>query len=171
MSLDAVVEKVARPRMTQRARLAAPFKPSLIHKPAPGQHGDYVSHDAVTQKLLAVVGPFDLDVVELIRDNEGRVDGCLVRLTCEIDGLRVSVTEAGECDNADVKKTNGERAKHAVSDAIKRCAMRLGVGLHLWADDYFLYEYLRPQGACAECGTIKTEGRPYDPDGPAGEPM
>ena len=131
--------------MSALADLAKPFAPRLVKTAASGQHGDYVSHDAVTQKLLAVVGPFDFEVIELIRDPEGRVDGCLARLTCVVDGRTVSVVEAGECDQVAQKKTNGERAKHAASDAIKRCAMRLGCGLHLWADDYFLHEVLVKQ--------------------------
>jgi hypothetical protein len=38
-----------------------------------------------------------------------------------------------------MKDGDGERLKHAASDALKRCAMRLGLGLHIWAQgSYFL---------------------------------
>ena len=41
------------------------------------------------------------------------------------------------------RMTNGARLKNAVSDAHKRCAMRVGLGLHLYAqDDYFLLDQL-----------------------------
>ena len=44
-------------------------------------------------------------------------------------------------------RTDGARLKDAVSDAIKRCAMAIGVGLHLWSQfegksEYFLDKQL-----------------------------
>jgi hypothetical protein len=44
---------------------------------------------------------------------------------------------------------SGELLKEGISDALKRCAMRLGLGLHLWAfdsakkqDNYYLHDTL-----------------------------
>jgi len=38
-----------------------------------------------------------------------------------------------------MKDGDGERLKHATSDALKRCAMRVGLGLSIWAQQsYFL---------------------------------
>ena len=65
----------------------------------------------------------------------------------EIDGKTVSVEEVGDVEKPSNWKTNGARMKDAVSDAVKRCAMALGVGLHLWSqinntDEYFLDKQL-----------------------------
>lgn len=127
----------------QLERLARPF-PARFVSDAPSGHGTYVAHSVVNEKLLAVLGPFDFEVTEVIYDNERRVDGCLARLTVDVDGRPTTVVEVGECDNVAQKKTNGDRLKNAASDALKRCAMRLGVGLHLWSGDQFtLYDQLR----------------------------
>ena len=68
-------------------------------------------------------------------------------MTCEIDGQKISIQEAGDVEKPTNWKTNGARMKDAMSDAIKRCAMALGVGLHLWSqmgdqDEYFLDKQL-----------------------------
>jgi hypothetical protein len=78
-------------------------------------------------------------------------------MTVTVDGTRVSVVEAGECDNPQNKKTNGDRLKNAASDAFKRCAMRLGCGLHLWSDDFFLYGVLQKRDENAETGAVTGE--------------
>lgn len=130
----------SRPQLTA---LSKPF-PSRFISPAPSGHGDYVAHDIITQRLLLICGAYDFHVTEIVRSPDGIVEGCLATLTVEVDGKRMSVTEAGECDNPTQKKTQGDRLKNAASDAIKRCAMRLGMALHLWAgaDKYFLHEGL-----------------------------
>src|SRR5688500_9599918 len=79
---------------------------------------DYVAHHIVNQRLLTVVGPFDFELVEVIRgdvaavppDPSGRsrrakagtpplhnaIVGGVWRLTCKIDGHRVRVEEVGD---------------------------------------------------------------------------
>lgn len=122
--------------------LTTPF-PAKYVKEAPGGHGNYVSHDIVTQRLLRVLGPFTYTIDQTLKSADGTVEGCVATLTVTIDGKEVSVSEAGECDNPSTRKTQGDRLKNASSDAIKRCAMRLGLGLHVWAeDDYFLHGQL-----------------------------
>lgn len=129
-------------------RLVAPFKSSLVHKAPSGKYGSYVGHEVVTQKLLAVCGPFDMHVVEIIRgdyiwDNKAGnrcemknvVQAVVLRLTITIDGKTVDVEEVGDVENPANWNTEGARLKDAVSDAVKRCAMRLGVGIHLWCKD------------------------------------
>lgn len=126
--------------MSQLRDLAKPFAARLV-KQAP-KFGTYVAHDVVNQKLLAVLGPFDYEVTELVLGPEGKVEGCLARMTCEIDGRRTTIVEVGDVGGGNWN-TQGERMKDAASDAFKRCAMRLGVGIHLWADqDFFLYDVL-----------------------------
>lgn len=133
--------------MKQLTQLVKPF-PAKYIKDNQGR-GSYVSHDVVTQKLLGVVGPFDFEVREVLRGDtkDGKcvnvVVGVVCRLTLEVDGRRVSVEDVGDCEIPSNWPHDGARMKDAVSDAIKRCAMRIGVGLHLWSgQEFFLYERL-----------------------------
>jgi hypothetical protein len=137
----------------QITRLVRPFPSAVIKaNPGGGNRGSYVAHPVVEQRILHVLGPVDFEVVEIIRGDtrDGKltnvVVGCLARLSAEIDGRRVTVVEVGDCENPGNWPHDGARLKDAASDAYKRCAMRLGVGLHLWADkDFHLYEALRKQ--------------------------
>lgn len=149
---------------TQQARLAAPFRDQQIRK-NPSGGGEYVKHSVVNEKLLAVVGPFRWECVQVIRgDVAGRkpnpdgkseraragvppltnaVVGYIGRLTLEVDGRTAVYEEAGDCEEPHNWPTDGARLKDASSDAFKRCAMRAGVGLHLWSQqEFFLYAYL-----------------------------
>ncbi len=123
--------------------------PRKYIKPAPqGKFGSFVPHQVVTQMLLATVGPFDWELVQLLKGDSsgvikrGKPDerlieledvivGAVYRLTCYIDDTRVRIEEVGETD-AYLKSNEGARLKHASSDALKRCAMRLGVAIQLW---------------------------------------
>jgi hypothetical protein len=58
----------------------------------------------------------------------------------------VSITEVGDVERPG--DNNGSNLKNASSDALKRCAMRLGVGLHLWSqDNYYLDKALEKRQA------------------------
>jgi hypothetical protein len=146
--------------MTQLRELASPFTGKLVKQAPSGKHGSYVSHSTVNERLLSVVGPFSFEITDLIRGwsdevviNRGTdrervfpsrdaVVGCIGRLTVEIDGRTVSVSEIGDVEGA-AGQPDGANAKEAASDAFKRCAMRLGLGLHLWSqNDYFLDKQL-----------------------------
>ncbi len=117
--------------MTQLRSLAKPFHESLVEiKPGKGNLS-YVAHSVVTERALATLGPFSTEVKEVIY-RDGKVDGVLLTLICEIDGRTVRITEAGEGDNP-TAKTNGALLKDAISDAVKRCFMRTGLGLSLWS--------------------------------------
>ena len=113
--------------MSMLADLAKPFPPDLIEQVQARDDGDdftvdYVAHSHVVEKLLYQHGPFSFTVDEILRDPETTVMlGCLATLTLTIDGRTVVIREMGE-----------GYMKNAVSDALKRCAMRAGVGLHLW---------------------------------------
>jgi hypothetical protein len=127
---------------------------------------DYVAHHVVNQRLLSIVGPFDFELVEVLRGDVAAVPpdpnarsrrakagtpalsnvvvGGVWRLTCTIDGQRVRIEEVGDVGDVHNWPHDGARLKDAVSDALKRCAMRLGLGLHLWAQEhYFLDHQLR----------------------------
>ena len=131
--------------MNQLHELSRRFPDKFIHKKASG-FGDYIQHSVIRQRLLTVLGAYSTDIVETLYD-DGTITGVVLRLSCVIDGKEISVVEVGDVENPDNWKTNGARMKDAMSDAIKRCAMALGVGLHLWSqidgqDEYFLDKQL-----------------------------
>jgi len=136
--------------------LAAPFSGALVKRAPAGKFGSYVAHSTITERLLSVVGPYSYEVTSLIRGwtdevviNRGKPDervypareavvGCIARLEVEIDGRTVAISEVGDVEGA-AAQSDGANAKEASSDALKRCAMRIGLGLHLWSQgDYFL---------------------------------
>lgn len=146
--------------MSQHHEISVPFPASVIEKKPGSFDADYIPHGMITQRLLATLGPFDQRVVRELYDdlptseyvedpNTGQSDfiegmrsniltGVVLELTVFIDEVRVVVQEAGDVENPLKMKTNGARLKVATSDALKRCAMRLGCGLHLWSKPYVL---------------------------------
>jgi hypothetical protein len=121
----------------QLYELSRPFPQSLV-KQKPGKFAaSYVEHSVVSQRLLEVVGPHDFAIDRIVTSPDGVVVGCTATLTVEVDGRRVSITEVGDVERPG--DNNASNLKNASSDALKRCAMRLGVGLHLWSqDNYYL---------------------------------
>tara|TARA_Y100000004_G_scaffold113872_1_gene127911 strand:+ start:3439 stop:3873 length:435 start_codon:yes stop_codon:yes gene_type:complete len=142
--------------LTQLSDLAKPFTSLVKSGSDAGKFGDYVEHSAVTQRLLAHLGPFDQRVVEIVYDTHpdlGQVcTGVILELTLYIDGEQIKVQEVGDVEHPFQKgKNNGSRLKNAISDAIKRCAMRVGLGLHLYAqDDYFLDKLLEDKNGTSQ---------------------
>jgi hypothetical protein len=137
---------------TQLERLAKPFPAKYVKPPAKGKYGDYIDHEIVNQALLIILGAFSFEVQQVFYNPDGLLDGCTASLTAVIDGREVTVTEAGDCEHAENKKTQGDRLKNSASDALKRCAMRLGCGIHVWAggDDFFLYDRLKARREISE---------------------
>lgn len=150
--------------MSDLAKLARPFPKAVVHG-NPSGGGTYVSHDVVTQWLLGIVGPFTWECAQVIRGDlpavppnpkaksdryrngvpalVGVVVGVVGRLTVIVDGRTVIVEEAGDVEDPNNWPHDGARMKDAMSDAIKRCAMRLGLGLHLWSgNEYRLHDLL-----------------------------
>lgn len=124
--------------MTQLYQLSRPFPPNLV-KSKPGKFAAaYVEHSVISQRLLEVVGPHSFEVRQAITNADGVVTGCLAALSVSIDGVAVVIVEVGDVEHPD-PKNNGSNLQMAASSALKRCAMRLGVGLHLWSqDNYYL---------------------------------
>lgn len=132
--------------MTQLAQLAKPFDRKYIEKKPGNRGGDYVTHSVVTERLLEIVGPFDFELVEVVRGHapavgkhdarEGAIVGVVARLTVTIDGATHRVEEVGTEDNP-AMNTDAANLKNAMSDSLKRCAMRLGLGLHLWSQEMY----------------------------------
>jgi len=141
----------------QLHQLSKPFPLQFVKEAPAGKFGDYVPHSTVTERLLSIVGPFSFEVTEVLRGHapavigkdgtkespafsarDNAVVGCLATLSVTIDGNRVHITEVGDVDQP-AMALDGTNLKNAASDAIKRCAMRLGLGLHLWSQEmYFL---------------------------------
>lgn len=142
-----------------------PFPAKLIHS-NPSGGGEYVKHSVVVQRLLDLFGTYDFEVVQILRGHvaaippnpagnskrakdgspalDGAVVGAVCRLTVEIDGKPCRIEDVGDCESPHNWPHDGARLKDATSDAIKRCAARLGVGLHLWSqNESYLYEKLK----------------------------
>jgi hypothetical protein len=150
--------------MSDLQELCRPFPSKYVHK-NPSGGGDYVKHHVVNQRLLSIVGPFNFDLVQIIRgmvlgkapnpngtserakrgtpDLPDAIVGAICRIRCTIDGQPVSVDEVGDCEEPNNWPHDGARLKDAMSDALKRCSMRFGLGLHLWSqEEFFLYDLL-----------------------------
>lgn len=140
--------------MRQLHELSKVFPEKFIHKNPTG-FGDYIQHSVIRQRLLSVLGAYSQEVKHIIRekltDKQGAerevITGVVLALTVEIDGNLVTIEEVGDVEQPFNWKTDGARMKDAVSDAVKRCAMAFGVGLHLWAQfdgssEYFLDKQL-----------------------------
>lgn len=146
----------------QLVKLTKPFPNAYIER-KPGQGGaDYVAHHVVEQALIATLGAVPRqEVVQVVRGYapevktqnttyaalDDAVTGVVLRLTCVVDGVETVVEEIGDVEQPAMKATDGARLKDAVSDAYKRCAMRMGLGLHLWSQEhYFLHRSLSGNG-------------------------
>jgi hypothetical protein len=55
-----------------------------------------------------------------------------------IDGDTVVIDEVGECERPG--QNDGLNVKNAVSDAVKRCSMRVGLGLELWCQETYVLD-------------------------------
>lgn len=119
--------------MTGLRDFAVPFPASLVKQVGP-RKDDYVSWHHYVQRLLAQHGAFDWDISQPFESGDEKepvaVKGVL---TVTVDGEYRTVAGAGQ----------GRDYKTAESDALKRAACKLGMGLHLWAqDEYWLEQSL-----------------------------
>jgi hypothetical protein len=112
-------------------KLTANFPKSVVKKAPQGKYGDYVPHHIYTKRLVDVVGGKYNFTYDIIRDKDNAVVGA--KCTLEIDDLG-KVQEVGDVDRHALARnlTESEILKLAVSDGIKRCCMRFGIGLELW---------------------------------------
>lgn len=180
---------------TDLRTLAVPFPQQLVRS-KPGTGAAYVEHALITQRLLAVIGPFGMTVVREIRGHapaetlgkgtarertvgpfDDVVVGVILRCEFVIDGRTVIVEEAGDCEHPAQRDNDGFRAKLAISDALKRCASRVGCGLHLWGKGaYVLDKMLDDVAGGVDLATGERESKAVlnddarDPDEPAAGP-
>lgn len=124
--------------MNQLQALAKRIPKSYIKTKPGGFAADYVSHGDIQQMLLAKLGPCSQEITQIIRNAEGQVQGVVLRMQFVIDGQPVVIDEIGECERPG--QNDGLNAKNATSDAIKRCAMRVGLGLELWCQETYVLD-------------------------------
>ena len=118
--------------------LVTPFPDKYIRQKPGKANASYVNHGVIRQRLLDVVGFYDWSVDREIYQQDGTLTGCIGTLTIRVGGRDIKVQGSGDVEHN--QGTNGANLKHAESDAFKRAAMNLGLGLHLWCgDEYFLY--------------------------------
>jgi hypothetical protein len=137
-------------------KLTKDFPKSVVKKAPQGKFGDYVPHHIYTQRLVDVIpGKYNFKY-EPLRDK----DGALVGAKCilEIDGLG-TMEEVGDVDSNALKRniTESEVLKLAVSDGIKRCCMRFGIGLELWTGGVTEEEHYAVQQPIQKTGTVKDQ--------------
>lgn len=137
------------PRFRQITKLLHPFPARLVKaNPSGGARGSYVAHPVVEQRIIDALGrPPCTRLVQIIRgtapgksgkpDMEGVVVGMVLRMEATVDGEPWFAEETGDCELPSNWPHDGARMKDAQSDAYKRCAMRLGVALHVWAQEDF----------------------------------
>ncbi len=178
--------------MSQLRELITPFPDRYVHS-NPSGGGSYVKHAVIQQRLMQVLGPFTFEHVDTLYGDVAAIEpnpkgnsmrartgapalvdalvGVIARLRVTVDGRDVVVEEAGDCEQPHNWPHNGARMKDAMSDAFKRCSMRLGLGLSLWAqDDFFLFDKLsEPVGADSRQGNpaAGSDAGPVSAPGPA----
>jgi hypothetical protein len=118
--------------------LSAPFKDHQIQTKPGGFGARYVSHSEVQQRLLYHLGPTPQRVVEIIRNADGQVHGVILEMEFTIDGRdNIIIQEAGDCERPG--SNDALNTQMAISSAVARCCMRVGLGLHLWAgEDHYV---------------------------------
>lgn len=114
------------------AELRKPFPPERVktlEKRWTGRDGrekhlslNYIDHPDVTDRLLAVDPVYETKVLSVFTDERMLEDGC----SC---GVHLALTIGG-CTKEEYG--NGKNLKEAMSDALKRAAMRYGVALDMW---------------------------------------
>lgn len=129
MTTDGPGTGTARPTIQA---LSEPFERSLIRMKPGGKRPatPYISHGLVTKRLNDVCPGWTSRLVEMHAyvDGNGVLQCAGVTLELTIPGVGSRV-EFGTSAN---RNGFGADAKNAMSDALKRCAMRFGVAIDLW---------------------------------------
>src|SRR5210317_123914 len=137
-------------------KLTKDFPKSVVKKAPQGKFGDYVPHHIYTQRLVDVIpGKYNFKY-EPLRDKDGALAGA--KCILEIDGLG-TIEEVGDVDSNQLTNNNteSELLKLAVSDGIKRCCMRFGIGLELWTGGVTEEEHYSAPQPIQKTGTVKDQ--------------
>ncbi len=114
--------------------LTKTFSKDEIKDAPKGKFGKYVPHHLITKRLNEVMHDgWTFEILREIKDKNGRCSGVVARMTIDGLGFRDEIGDTNA--QQDSRNTDSELIKLATSDAIKRCAMRFGIGLHLWTGD------------------------------------
>jgi hypothetical protein len=136
-----------------RTLIEQPFAPSLIRqrKGSFGQTLDYIETHVVIQRLNdAFEGNWSYEIAEYTQLEDEAV--VLGRLTAEgIVKQQFGSSKITRAKNGGESISIGDDLKSAASDALKKCATLMGIGLHLYGE----------LGDSAATGTT-TEARPKD---------
>ncbi len=113
--------------------LTEPFGPDEV-KQRKGRGGgmyDYIDARSAHQRLDRVFGPTGWDTSYKVIDHEAKAVECTLRVCW--DGVWASKSDVGYCNAADDADNDAaEPYKAAYSDALKRAAVQLGIGRHLY---------------------------------------
>ncbi len=183
----------------QLAKLAQRIPDQFVEQ-VRGQGGpqDYIAHHVINQFLLYVLGPFSLELVQVHRGDvldrtdgkfiegksavtlSGVIVGATYRLRATVDGEAIAIEATGDVEHPTNWQHDGARLKDAESDALKRAAMRLGLGLELWAKEHYVLDKWIPvqkdkgaetsgadRGGSAPDTTSEPEAPPQGKDGQA----
>ena len=137
-------------------KLIKDFPKNVINKAPQGKFGDYISHGIITKRLVDVAPDYNF-TYEVLRDKDNAIVGAKCRL--EIPGLGIK-EDVGDVDVHAIKRnlTESELLKLAVSDGIKRCAMRFGLGLdQLWNGGVTEEEHYSAPQPIQKTGTVKDQ--------------
>ena len=137
-------------------KLIKDFPKNVINKAPQGKFGDYISHGIITKRLVDVAPNYNF-TYEVLRDKDNAIVGAKCRL--EIPGLGIK-EDVGDVDVHAIKRnlTESELLKLAVSDGIKRCAMRFGLGLdQLWNGGVTEEEHYSAPQPIQKTGTVKDQ--------------
>ena len=137
-------------------KLIKDFPKNVINKAPQGKFGDYISHGIITKRLVDVAPDYNF-TYEVLRDKDNAIVGAKCRL--EIPGLGIK-EDVGDVDRHAIGRnlTESELLKLAVSDGIKRCAMRFGLGLdQLWNGGVTEEEHYSAPQPIQKTGTVKDQ--------------
>jgi hypothetical protein len=114
-------------------RLRRPFDPKWINRVDKGSHSeDYVNHAVVTNRLNEVLGVegWSFRIVEVSTFGDGQA----THVAHVLGEMTVGDVVRQEIGVPSRLSKYHDEIKTAVSDAVKRCAMRYGVAIQLWHD-------------------------------------
>ena len=137
-------------------KLIKDFPKNVINKAPQGKFGDYISHGIITKRLVDVAPDYNF-TYEVLRDKDNAIVGAKCRL--EIPGLGIK-EDVGDVDRHAIGRnlTESELLKLAVSDGIKRCAMRFGLGLdQLWNGGVTEEEHYSAPQPIQKTGQVKDQ--------------
>ena len=156
----------------QVAALSVPFPPEIIKTKGGGGKfaADYVDHGHVTERLLSVDPEWSWEPLAV--DDNGLPVLAYANDHASLWG-RMTVCGVTRVEVGVVAAHKDELLKEAVSDFIKRAAMRFGVALHLWMgeDAPPSKQRAKPKGKAAgsESGGVAPDGtRPQPSTGASG---